>query len=183
MTKQAVLLVATLGAIMLLACSRVEPGHSGHEQGSVAPIVSDQRSVEAVLDQYLRAFHTRDQESVSQVYAHNDDLVVFGSNPADRRFGWNATREYIQKYFAEVTAIDITVKERKIKIHQSGETAWFAQVLDWRETAGKEIATIDGLRISGVLEKREGRWQIVQLHASGPSPVLQQAPDSPPRNY
>jgi len=169
MKKQALLVPSILVAFMLIACSRIEPDR----RGSDTHVVSDQHSVEALLDRYLYAFHTRDPENVSQVYAHDDDLVVFGSNPADRRFGWNATREYVQKYFTAVDAIDITVKERRIKIHRSGETAWFAQVLDWKETAGKEIATIIGLRISGVLEKRDGRWLIVQLHASGPSPVMQ----------
>lgn len=177
MKKPALFLLLAFGAIMSLACSRIEPNKADRAgsrvHGSAVPVVSEEKPVEAVLDQYLRAFRTRDQELVAQVYAHDDDLVVFGSNPGDRRFGWNATREYIQKYFATVDAIDISLKERRIKVHRSGETAWFSQVLDWKETAGKETAEIIGLRISGVLEKRDGRWLIVQLHASGPSPVMQ----------
>ena len=171
MKKPALFLVAS--PILLLACSRVGPDRGAGHESSATSIASDQRSAEAVLDQYLQAFRTRDQQGVAQVYAHDDDLVVFGSNPADRRFGWNATREYIRKYFAAVDAIDVTLKERQIKVHRSGKTAWFSQVLDWKETAGKETAAITGLRISGVLEKRDGRWLIVQLHASGPAPVMQ----------
>ena len=176
MKKPALFLLAAFGLITLLACSRIDAdivGRAGRGQGNAVSLVSEGKAVESVLDQYLRAFRTRDQQLVAQVYAHDDDLVVFGSNPVDCRFGWNATREYIQKYFAAVDAIDIVLKERKTKVHWSGETAWFSQVLDWKETAGKEIAAIIGLRISGILEKRDGRWLIVQLHASGPSPVMQ----------
>jgi len=162
MKKQALFLVAT--PVLLLACSRVGPERD---------VRNETAAVTSVLDQYLQAFRASDQQGVAQVYAHDDDLVVFGSNPADRRFGWNATRTYIEKYFAGVDAIEITLKERQVRIHRSGETAWFSQVLDWKEKAGNETAAMNGLRISGVLEKREGRWLIVQLHASGPLPVVQ----------
>lgn len=164
MKKAALFLVAA--SILLVVSWPSGPGLSAREDDGTA-------AVGLVLDRYLQAFRTRDQQLVAQVYAQDDDLVVFGSNPADCRFGWNATREYIRKYFATVDAISITLKDRRIKVHRSGEAAWFSQVLDWKETAGKETAAIAGLRISGVLEKRGGRWLIVQLHASGPTPVIQ----------
>jgi ketosteroid isomerase-like protein len=156
-------------ALLLLLGTLVSPACSGLENKS-------EGGVAAVLDQYIKAFRSRDRELVARVYAHDDELVVFGSSPADRRVGWDATRQYVERYFAAVDSIEIALKERWIKVHRSGEAAWFSQVLDWKERAGKEVAQIPGLRISGVLEKRNDLWVIVQLHASGPPAVVSALP-------
>jgi ketosteroid isomerase-like protein len=77
----------------------------------------------------------------------------------------------LRKYFAAVDRIEISLQERNVKFHKPGDVAWFAQVLRWTETEGGKTYTMDGLRITGVLEKRDRGWVIVQLHASGPPPV------------
>jgi len=125
----------------------------------------------ALLDKYIQAFQARNLALASEVYAHDNDLIVYGSSPSDRRLGWRQTEEYLRKYFASVERIEIALKERNIKFHESGDVAWFAQVLIWKETEQGKTFTMDGLRITGVLEKRDGGWVIVQLHASGPPPV------------
>lgn len=134
-------------------------------------IKQDEEEAHALLDKYIQAFQARDVALASEVYAHNNDLIVYGSSPSDRRLGWGRTEEYLRKYFASVDRIEIALKERNIKVHKSGDVAWFAQVLKWTETEQGKTYTIDGLRITGVLEKRDRGWVIVQLHASGPPPV------------
>jgi uncharacterized protein (TIGR02246 family) len=125
----------------------------------------------ALLDRYIQAFQERNLALASEVYARDDDLIVFGSNPSDLRHGWGRTEEYLRKYFASVSRIEIALKERNVRVLESGEVAWFAQVLIWKETESGKTYTMDGLRITGVLEKRDRGWVIVQLHASGPPPV------------
>ncbi len=131
----------------------------------------DKGEVNALLNKYILAFRTRSLALASEVYAHDGDLVVYGSNPSDRRLGWSQTEEYLKQYFATVDSIEIVLKERKIKVHESGDVAWFAQVLAWKEIEEGRTYTMDGLRITGVLEKRDQGWVIVQLHASGPPPT------------
>jgi ketosteroid isomerase-like protein len=131
----------------------------------------EKREASALLDRYIRAFQERDLVQASEVYAHDSDLIVYGSSPSDRRLGWRRTEEYLRKYFASVDRIEIALRERSIQFHKSGEVAWFAQVLIWKETESGKTYTMDGLRITGVLEKRDRGWVIVQLHASGPPPV------------
>jgi ketosteroid isomerase-like protein len=133
-------------------------------------IDTEKAAVKAVLDRYIQAFQTRNREGVAEVYAHDEDLVVFGSNPLDRRIGWKMTQAYIDKYFASVDRIEIGLKDQRIKVHRSGEAAWFSELLYWKEVEKGKTFVIEGLRISGVLERRYGRWVIDQLHASGPEP-------------
>jgi ketosteroid isomerase-like protein len=145
----------------------------GSSTGLAVDLISeeDKAEVNALLDKYILAFRTRNLALASEVYAHDGDLIVYGSNPSDRRQGWGDTEEYLKRYFASVDSIEIALKERNIKIHESGDVAWFAQVLTWKETEQGKSYTMDGLRITGVLEKRGRGWVIVQLHASGPPPT------------
>ena len=46
--------------------------------------------------------------------------------------------------------------------------AWFSELLDWQVTAGGERVALEGMRFTGVLEKRNGNWMIVQMHVSVP---------------
>ncbi len=65
-------------------------------------------------------------------------------------------------------ATHFEVKELKINLSRSGDTAWYFCYLDdfaeWNGTPGSWI----NARWTGTLEKREGMWRIVQMHISFP---------------
>lgn len=166
--SKAILAVLLAGCTVSMNASLNEDAHQ--KAPRAIDIDAEEAAVKAVLDRYIQAFRTRNREGVAQVYAHDEDLVVFGNNPLDRRVGWKMTQEYIDKYFASVDRIEIGLKDQRIKVHRSGEAAWFSEVLDWKEVEKGKTFAIKGLRISGVLERRDGRWVIVQLHGSGPEP-------------
>ncbi len=161
-----------LGVVFLFGFSGFFQTANSESASSIA-LTSRQDKAEAnrLLDKYIQAFQTRSLTLASEVYAHDGDLIVYGSNPSDRRLGWSRTEEYLRNYFASVDQIDISLKERNIKVHRSEKIAWFAQVLAWTEIEQGKTYTMDGLRITGVLEKRNEGWVIVQLHASGPPPA------------
>jgi hypothetical protein len=63
-------------------------------------------------------------------------------------------------------AIRYEIKDLNINISQSGEVAWFYCMLDdINEWKGKPASWIN-TRWTGVLEKRNGKWVIVQMHFS-----------------
>jgi len=63
-------------------------------------------------------------------------------------------------------AIRYEIRDLKISISESGTVAWYYCVLDdineWKGNPAEWLNT----RWTGVLEKREGRWVIVQMHFS-----------------
>lgn len=63
----------------------------------------------------------------------------------------------------------ITVLDQLITVHPSGMVAWFAEVADWDFKAAGHPVHAAGCRISGVLEKRNGRWVLIQFHGSMPA--------------
>jgi hypothetical protein len=63
-------------------------------------------------------------------------------------------------------AIRYEIRDLKINLSRSGNVAWYYCVLDdVNEWKGKPACWMN-TRWTGVLEKREGRWVIVQMHFS-----------------
>jgi hypothetical protein len=65
-------------------------------------------------------------------------------------------------------AVRYEVRDLQITFARSGDVAWFYGVLDdINEWNGQPFSWI-GVRWTGVLEKREGRWRMAQMHFSSP---------------
>jgi hypothetical protein len=63
-------------------------------------------------------------------------------------------------------AIRHEIRDARINLARSGSVAWFYCVLDdVNEWEGRPASWIN-TRWTGVLEKRDGRWVIVQMHFS-----------------
>lgn len=139
--------------------------------GACAPgvdIESEKEAVRAVLDQWRQMWDTEDMDAVSQLMAHDTDMVTFGTDAVERWVGWEALKESVQQHFDALENVKISASNQVIKVHESGQVAWFSLIMDWSLTAEGQLVTIDGLRLTGVLEKRNGNWVFVQFHASVP---------------
>jgi ketosteroid isomerase-like protein len=63
-------------------------------------------------------------------------------------------------------AVSTDVRDLRISFARSGDVAWFSAILDdLGEWDGKPVGWKD-TRWTGVLERRDGRWVIVQMHFS-----------------
>jgi len=65
-------------------------------------------------------------------------------------------------------AISHEIKDLRINLSRTGDVAWFYCVLDDINEWKGEPASWLNVRWTGVLEKRDGKWVIVQMHFSNP---------------
>ncbi|RME01056.1 MAG: SgcJ/EcaC family oxidoreductase [Calditrichaeota bacterium] len=129
---------------------------------------AERAKVKGVVDQFAQAWETEDMELFSRIMAHDAGMVNSGTDAAEYFVGWEAFKTAVEDMFPVLGNIKITVKDQAIKVHGSGQVAWFAQVWDWDlEVEGQPMHS-EGQRLSGVLEKRNGAWVIVQFHNSVP---------------
>ena len=63
-------------------------------------------------------------------------------------------------------AVRYEIRDLKIKLSKSGDVAWFFCILDDINEWKGQPANWENTRWTGVLEKRDGRWVIVQQHFS-----------------
>jgi uncharacterized protein (TIGR02246 family) len=129
---------------------------------------SDTTPVQAVLDKWIRAVETNDLRAVEEIMAKDKDAVWFGTDAAEHFVGWEPVRESIAKQFAAYQGTKFHLRDRAIKMSASGSVAWASEVIDWTTSTGGEAVSVPGIRVTTVLEKRQGAWLIVHFHYSVP---------------
>ena len=132
-------------------------------------------------------FYNKDVQAVEQAinnvfgWAVNKDFDLFFNTIADDsnfisvtpykrvKFGFqdvkNDTAFWASPNFK---AIRHELHDLKINFSRSGDVAWFYCILDDINTWKGQPANWEKVRWTGVLEKREGKWRVVQQHFSWP---------------
>ena len=131
-------------------------------------IEKDTDDIKSVLNQFNKVFELEDMELLSNIVAHDDDMVNFGTDAAERWVGWKSLRESFQKQFDAYENTKISVKDQVIKMSQSADVAWFSYIMDAQIEIQGDQVNLEGIRFTGVLEKRDGKWMFVQIHTSVP---------------
>lgn len=155
-----------IGVVLLMICGCTQE----------IDIEKEKAQVNTVLDQLIQSTETKDMELTSKIYAHDSDMVTFGTDSAERIVGWESLKEVMQEQFSATGDSEFTVKDQVVKVNHSGNAAWFSEVIDWTLDFEDQTMKMEGLRVTGVLEKRNENWVIVQLHYSMPA-VKQEVQD------
>lgn len=122
---------------------------------------------EATIRRLVEANAQQDLESMKRYMATDEDVI--GYTIGGRKFvGWERFAEVMRHEFASVDRLEIPITD--LRVWQKGDVAWFAMELDYiRETttpAGERQRTVIPLRETGVLERRDGVWMVVNWHES-----------------
>lgn len=96
------------------------------------------------------------------------DTNFISVNPGDRIVhGFNEFREAESFWMDDnFQAIRYEIKDLKVTFSESGDVAWFFCMLDDINEWKGQPASWENTRWTGVLEKRNGNWVIVQMHFS-----------------
>lgn len=124
--------------------------------------------IRTALEQYELARESEDFSTVEQIWASDEDIVLFGTEGDEQMVGIEAIKKAMSRQFDEFENTLINISEQKIKINKSGNTAWFSEVLDYNFIYLGEDMTFEGIRFTGVMEKCDGHWKLVQGHLSVP---------------
>jgi uncharacterized protein (TIGR02246 family) len=129
---------------------------------------SEEAAAKAVVAQLWQAFESQDLDLLSQVMAHDPDMIIIGTDAAERWVGYEAFMAAEEQMAAGFDVEQLSVHDEVLTIHGSGKAAWFSVILDGEVTVGGEHVSVEGVRVTGVLEKRDPKWVIVQYHSSLP---------------
>ena len=111
---------------------------------------------------------TKDVAMQKDAMAHDEDLLIIWTGSTHITSGWKEHEKSFEAWLdPRFKAVHTEVRDLVIHLSRSGDVAWYSATLDdvvsWDGRTGKFG---EGLRWTGVLEKRDGRWVIVQMHAS-----------------
>ena len=110
---------------------------------------------------------TKDRALFESIFAHDDEFFTYYLNSKDTVRGWEQLKKYLDVWSdPRNKALGFDIRDLCLNIARSGKVAWFSAVVnDEGEWDGKPWSSKD-IRWTGVLEKREGKWVIVQQHMS-----------------
>ena len=138
---------------------------------SADPLEPDRAEVARAIDASIGWAMTKDRPLLERVIAHDPELFIFHPGGDDTVVGWDAFVPNFDFWMNPAfKATGYEVRDLRVNLSRSGEVAWWSAILDdCGEWQGKPGCWND-TRWTGVLEKRDGRWQIVQMHFSFASP-------------
>jgi len=129
---------------------------------------TEKSNVIEVVNGLYQSFEDKDIDLMSEVMAHDQSMLSFGTGISDLHNSW---AEWIKNHIVQFKAFDkakINSKNMNVYLSQNSNVAWFADVSDWTLIVENDTIEMKDIRITGVLEKRNNVWKIVQIHASVP---------------
>lgn len=129
-----------------------------------------------VLNEWLQSYKERDIDGLMALVAPDDDLFLFGTGLDEKRVGPDEFKYQAQRDWSQTD--ELSFNFTSYHVSAAGPVAWVAsEGLGYGRAGGQAIEF--PLRMTTVLEQREGQWLIVQSHVSLPS-AAQEEGDSVP---
>lgn len=134
--------------------------------GTLPADASEPSDPESTIRLMVRANADKDLPTLSRLMAHDADIISYAV--AGRKYvGWTELEEGIREEFVNSQKLEIPIHE--LKVWTKGDLAWYAMELDYIRYVvdGPELKrTLFPMRETGVLERRNGHWQLLSWHES-----------------
>jgi hypothetical protein len=145
--------------LLITSCSAPVP-EAGFSPGKAWP------EVETAIRSCIGWAQDKDLELLYSVIANDSNYVEV--HPGGRIVkGFQEFRKAEQIWMSDdFKAIRYEISDLKITFSRSGEVAWFICTLDDINEYKGQPASWEDTRWTGVLEKRDDRWTMVQMHFS-----------------
>ena len=160
MIKRLIPVLFSLGVFLFLSggCRNMD-----HEK-----IAAEKAEISKVIHNNIGWAATKDKALLFKTVAEDPELFWFSPRDDGTIYGFEAFVELTEGFFMkdEFKAIRYEIRDLQVNLSESGDVAWYhARLDDYNEWNGQP-ANWEDVRWTGVLEKRNGRWVIVQMHFS-----------------
>jgi len=153
----------------LIAISIMLVSTSCNEVKSKADCEDDKEAIESLLENYVLANENQDFDLIESIWADDDDIILYGTASDERLMGWENINNAITEQFGLITDTYISSSNQFIKLNCTGNTAWFAETLNYNYMYKDVALSYEGMRFTGVVERIDGEWVLVQAHLSLPA--------------
>ena len=135
--------------------------------GCSSDITKEKEAITKIIHDSFGWASTKDRALFESIFANDDDFFTYYLNSKDTVRGWEQLKTYLDVWIdPRNKALGFDIRDLRLNIARTGKVAWFSAVVDDKgEWDGKPWESKD-IRWTGVLEKRKGKWVIVQQHMS-----------------
>lgn len=125
-------------------------------------------AIKLVLEKYAIANENQDMSMIEEIWCPSERIISFGTESGEKLVGWAEIKNAVESQFGQITNTFISYRDQIIEVNETGNTAWFSEIINYNFIRKGEALSYEGLRYSGVLVKKDGMWQLVQTHMSVP---------------
>jgi len=134
--------------------------------GKARPSARERQEVEKTINQVFGWAVTKDFDLFFRTIADDSDFVSVTPYKRVKHGVADVKKDTAFWGSPHFKAIRHELRDLKITFSRSGEVAWFYCVLDDINEWKGQPANWENARWTGVLEKRHGKWRVVQQHFS-----------------
>ncbi len=128
----------------------------------------EREQVMALLDNFVKAHEEKDLEMLLSCFSDKPDITIIGTDRDELWVDKVSMGEAQKRAYGTFDVVKLSVRDKILKLCTNGEIAWFYMKVNWSVESEGESSTFDGIRTTGVLEKLDDKWAIVQIHTSMP---------------
>lgn len=159
------LLISSL--FLVLSCNN-EKEHD-NDQDVVIDLAQEKSEVSLVLDNLAAATESGNFEMIEKIWLPSEDALLIGTDSGENLDGWEEISKAIRKQFGTFEETLISITDQRIWIHKDASVAWFFEELNYNFVYEEKAMTFEGIRFTGIMQKVDGKWRLVQQHMSIPS--------------
>lgn len=139
------------------------------EKGEAVNLEKEKMAVSQLLDGLATATECGNFDMIQKIWLHADDVLLIGTESDEKLVGWPDISKTIQKQFGLFEKTLISITDQSIWVNDDATIAWFFEELNYNFVYENKAMTFTGIRFTGVLEKIDGEWRLVQQHMSIPA--------------
>ena len=128
----------------------------------------DRLVVERIIHDSIGWALTKDKARLFDIMAREDDFFIFHPDSKSTIIGFEAFRQLAERAWMSDSfkATDFAIHDLRLRFSESGTVARYSCLLDDHGEWNGKPSGWDNCRWTGVVEKRDGKWVIVQMHFS-----------------
>ena len=129
---------------------------------------AEEANIKRVIEASIGWALDKDFDLLYNSMAQDSNFFIYHPDNASTIVGFDAFKKYAEAVFRDprFKATRFELKKLRINRSASGDVAWYSCLLDdFGEWDGKPSGW-ENCRWTGVLEKRDGKWVVVQMHFS-----------------
>lgn len=134
----------------------------------VVNLAAEKAVITETIHNSIRWALNKNKDLLLNSVAQDADFFIYHPTTTSTIVGYPAFAEMVDRFFMreEFRATGYEIKNLRINLSRTGDVAWFSALLDDFGTWKNEPTDWINCRWTGVLEKRQERWVIVQMHFS-----------------
>ena len=122
-----------------------------------------EKAVLAAVHQFMEAYRLRDADRLMSHAVPDNDVILIGTGADERRVGPAEIRIQAERDWSQSDSATFDLNWTSVSA--AGSVAWVAAEGVVRASAGGQEVTLP-IRMTIVLEQRNGKWLLAQAHAS-----------------